>query len=211
MGFKQKPSAIRKDRYFTLDSRKISIESASADDNGAYMSKGAAKKYFVFNENMCRTVDLGNKCDWYVRAKEGKDYVKEFASKKETVKLTILYRVSKQNKLFSRTFITVQKYLKKEVEPFYLVIYKWSGGADQNFILPCHGNSSKPSSGSYFKTKPFVDDLLNDRKSTDPVYAKLSKESTCTISETITSPNFIENLIYAKVKKLIVCFLKNKH
>ena len=33
--FKQKPSAIREDRVFTLDSRKISRESASADDNGA--------------------------------------------------------------------------------------------------------------------------------------------------------------------------------
>ena len=179
------------------------------------MSKGTAKKYFVFNENMCPTVDLGDKCDWYVRAKEGKDYVKEFLSKKETVELTKYYRVSKQNKLFSRTFTTVQKYLKKDVETFYLVIYKWSGGADENFILPCHGNSSKPSSSSYFKTKPFVvkkvDDLLNDRKSTDQVYTKLSKENTCTISEPITSPKFIENLIYAKVAKLIVCFLKHKH
>ena len=68
--FKQKPSAIREDRVFTLDSRKISMESASADDNGAYLSKGTAKKYFVFNENMCRTAHLGNNCDWYVRAKE---------------------------------------------------------------------------------------------------------------------------------------------
>ena len=38
-----------------------------------------------------------------------------------------------------------------------------------------------------------MDGLLNDRKSTDQVYAKLSKENTCTISETITSPRFIDN------------------
>ena len=38
-----------------------------------------------------------------------------------------------------------QKCLKKDVEPFYPVIYKLSGGADENFILPCHGNSIKPS------------------------------------------------------------------
>ena len=64
--------------------------SASADDNGAYLSKSTAKKYFVFNENMCRTVHLGNNCDWYVGAKDGKDYVKEFVSEKDIVELTRL-------------------------------------------------------------------------------------------------------------------------
>ena len=101
---------------------------------------------------MCRTVYLGNNCDWYLRAKEWKDYVKKFVSEKDIVELTRYYRVSKHSKWFSWTFATVRKYLKKDVEHFYLVIYKWSGGADENFILPRHGNSSKPSSGSYFNT-----------------------------------------------------------
>ena len=35
---KQKPSSIRGDKGFTLDSRKTSMESAFADDNGAYLS-----------------------------------------------------------------------------------------------------------------------------------------------------------------------------
>ena len=86
------------------------MESASADDNGAYLSKGTAKKYFVFNENMCRTAHLGNNCDWYVRAKEWKGYVKEFVSKKDIVELTRYYRVSKHSKSFSWTFATVRKY-----------------------------------------------------------------------------------------------------
>ena len=98
--------------------------SASADDNGAYLSKSTAKKYFVFNENMCRTVHLGNNCDWYVGAREGKYHVKEFVSEKDIVELTRYYRVCKHNKSFSRTFGTVRKYLKKDVEPFHLVIYK---------------------------------------------------------------------------------------
>ena len=38
-----------------------------------------------------------------------------------------------------------------------------------------------------------VDALLNDGKSTDQVYATLSKENTLTFSETITSPKFIGN------------------
>ena len=106
------------------------MESTSADNNGAYLSKGTAKKYFVFTENMCRTVHLGDNCDWYVRAKEGRDYAKEFVSEKHIVELSRYYRVSKHKKSFSRTFATVRKYLKKKVEPFYLVLYKWSGGAD---------------------------------------------------------------------------------
>ena len=105
--FKQKLSAISEGRVFALDSRKISFESASIDDNGTYLSKGTAKTYFVFNENICRAVHLGNNCDWYVRAKERKDYVKELVSEKDIVELTRYYRVSKHNKSFSRTFATV--------------------------------------------------------------------------------------------------------
>lgn len=38
-----------------------------------------------------------------------------------------------------------------------------------------------------------MDALLNYRKSTDQIYAKLSKENTPTVSETITLPKFIDN------------------
>ena len=64
---------------------------------------------------MCRTVHLGNNGDWYVRVKEGKEYVKEFVSDKDIVELSRYYRVSKHSKSFSRTFATVRKYLKKDV------------------------------------------------------------------------------------------------
>lgn len=39
LDLKHKPSAIRDDNMFTLDRRTVSIESAKADDNGAYISK----------------------------------------------------------------------------------------------------------------------------------------------------------------------------
>ena len=44
LDLKHKPSAIRDDNMFTLDRRTVSIESAKADDNGAYISKGRPKK-----------------------------------------------------------------------------------------------------------------------------------------------------------------------
>ena len=34
---------------FTLDMREIPISSAEADDNGAYISKGNAKRLFQYN------------------------------------------------------------------------------------------------------------------------------------------------------------------
>ena len=41
---KVKPSAIRENKVFTLDTRQISMEAAGADDNGAYVSKDCQKK-----------------------------------------------------------------------------------------------------------------------------------------------------------------------
>lgn len=47
---KEKPSAIRENKMFTLDMRKIPISSAKADDNGVYVPKGTVKKSYVYNE-----------------------------------------------------------------------------------------------------------------------------------------------------------------
>lgn len=46
LDLKHKPSAIREDKIFTLDQRVIPIASTEADDNGAYISKGNAKRYY---------------------------------------------------------------------------------------------------------------------------------------------------------------------
>ena len=37
LNLKEKPSAIRENKLFTLDMREIPISSAEADDNGAYI------------------------------------------------------------------------------------------------------------------------------------------------------------------------------
>ena len=49
MNLKTKPSAIRENKVFTLDMREISIQPAKADDNGAYITKGSAKKFYAYN------------------------------------------------------------------------------------------------------------------------------------------------------------------
>ena len=87
---------------------------------------------------MCHTAHLGDSCDWCVRARMEKIMMRNLCLKRILLNwLDIIVLVS--------TINHSQKRLKKDVEPFYPVIYKLSGGADENFILPCHGNSIKPS------------------------------------------------------------------
>ena len=59
LNLKVKPSAIWKNNVFTLDERQTSKESAGADGNGKYVSKGFPKKYYVWNEEMCRISHKG--------------------------------------------------------------------------------------------------------------------------------------------------------
>ena len=40
-----KPSAIRENKLFALNSNKMSLKSVKCDDNGSYLSKGTAKKF----------------------------------------------------------------------------------------------------------------------------------------------------------------------
>ena len=41
-----KPSGIQESKLLTLNSNKISLESVKCDDNGSYLSKGAANKFY---------------------------------------------------------------------------------------------------------------------------------------------------------------------
>ena len=95
------------------------------NDNGTYVSKGCAKKYYVYNKDCCREVHKESNCDWFILVKEkGNICVRQGVSEEDVVELTRRYHVSKNNKGFSRTITTVvSRYLRKDVEPFYLMIY----------------------------------------------------------------------------------------
>ena len=66
---KERPSAIREDKIFTLDRREIPIPSAEADDNGAYISKGSAKRLFQYNDEGSRTVHKNENEAFYANTK----------------------------------------------------------------------------------------------------------------------------------------------
>ena len=204
LNLKEKPSGIRENKMFTLDMREIPISSAEADDNGAYLSKGSAKRLFQYNSEGSRTVHKNENGVFYANVKTSKGYKKEYIPESEVYELTRYYRTSKFNPEFSRTIATVKAITDRELKPFYLVLYKWAAGESKEFFLPRHGNAKKPTSSSYFRKDPrtftAIDNLLEEGMPTDKVYNTLIQEKTATVSETITDPKMIENRKYKNMK-----------
>ena len=184
--------------------REILISSAKADDNGAYISKGSAKRLFQYNSEGSRTVHRNENGAFYAKVKTSKGYKKEYIPESEVYELTRYYKTSKFNPEFSRTIATVKAITDKKLKPFYLVLYKWAGGESKEFFLPRHGNAKKPTSSSYFRKDPrtfaAIDNLLDEGIPADRVYNTMIKEKTTTVSETIPGPKMIANRKYKNMK-----------
>lgn len=199
LDLKHKPSAIREDKIFTLDQRVIPIASAEENDNGAYISKGNAKRYYQYSStSWSRTVHLENGV-FFDNRKAAKGYKKDYVPTEEVYELTRYYKTNKANPSFSRTFVTVKAVNEREPKPWYLVLYKWAGGTKE-FILQHHGNAMKPTASAYFRKDPVVseviDEYLDQGLSVDNIYATMSKQVCQTVSETISGPKMIENRKY---------------
>jgi len=54
------------------------------------------------------------------------------------------------------TIITIRCMTKKEINPFYMIIYKWSSAKTGPVIVPCHGNASKPQASQYYQKDPLL-------------------------------------------------------
>ena len=204
LNLKEKPSAIREYKVFTLDMREIPISSAEADDNGAYISKGSAKRLFQYNSEGSRTVHKNENGAFYENVKTSKGYKKEYIPESEVYELTRYYRTSKFNPEFSRTIATFKAITDKEPKPFYLVLYKWAGGESKEFFLLPHGNAKKATSSSYFRKDPCtfiaIDNLLDEGIPEDKAYDTMIEEKTTTVSETILGPKMIANRKYKNMK-----------
>ncbi|PFX17680.1 hypothetical protein AWC38_SpisGene17985 [Stylophora pistillata] len=188
---KHKPSAIREDKIFTLDMREIPISSAEADDNGAYISKGNAKRLFQYNADGSRIVHNENGT-YYANVKTAKGYRRDYVPDTEVFELTRFYRASKWNPTFARTIATVKEIKEKELKPYYLVIYKWTEG-EKEFVTQRHGNAKKPTSSSYFRKEPEVfstiDNLLDKGMSTDKICGEMANRNTDTHEGLISERN----------------------
>ena len=68
---------------------------------------------------------------------------------------------------------------KQEINPFYMIIYKWSTAKKGPFIVPRHGYASKPQASQYYRKDPSlsheVDKQFPSGLSTDQVYNNLRK------------------------------------
>jgi hypothetical protein len=197
LNLKEKPSAIRQNKMFTLDSREIPIASAKADDNGAYNNNGSATKFYRYNEEGSRTAHKNENNVWYINVRSSKSYSKVLVPEKEIYQLKREYCISKSNPKFSRTIVTVKAVNEKEIKPFYLVIYKWSGEGPCEFHVPQHGNATRPSSSQYYRKDPSlfeeVDDMLKSGLSTEQIYSSTVRKEPATVSETVSGPKLINN------------------
>lgn len=148
---KQKPSAIRENKIFTLDMQETPISSAEADDNGAYTSKGSARQWYTYNVSGSTTAHKSENGTWYVNVKKAKTYTRRYVSENEVYELVRRYRISKNNPDFSRTIITVRACNEHEPKPHYLVMYRWAGEhqGPEDFVLPRHGNATRSTTNAY--------------------------------------------------------------
>ena len=197
LNLKHKPSAIRENQMFTLDAREIPIDSAKADDNGAYNNNGSVTKFYRYTEEGSRTAHKKENNVWYINVRNSRSYSKVLVSEKEIYQLKREYCISKNNPRFSRTIVTVKSIKEKEVNPFYLVIYKWSGEGPYEFNVPRHGNATRPTSSQYYKKDPIlleeVDNMVKSGLSTEQIYSSAARKEPVTVSETISDPKLIAN------------------
>ena len=195
---KQKPSAIRENKIFTLDMRKIPVSSAEADDNGAYNSKGSATR--------SRTAHKSENGTWYVNVRKAKTYTRCYVSESEVYELVRRYRISKNNPDFSRTIPTFTACDDREPKPHYLVMYRWAGEhqGPEDFVLSRHGNATRSTTNAYYRKDPKllqeIDDMLQKGMSKDRVYNNIATRKEETVSETVTGPKVIDNRKYVSKK-----------
>ena len=90
MDLHHKPSAIRENKIFTLDMHKVPIKSAEADDNGAFHSKGSAKRYFTYSRDGSKMAHKSENGSWYINVKDGKVYRRHYVNESEVNSLRLL-------------------------------------------------------------------------------------------------------------------------
>lgn len=88
---------------------------------------------------------------------------------------------------------------------FLLYIGRTKGQGPDDFILPRHGNATRPTTSTYYRKNPAlfeeIDELLGKRYSTDKVYCQIAKKKEQSVSETVTGPKMIDNRKYAAKNK----------
>ena len=74
--YQGKPTGIGENKLFTLYATKISIKSAITDDNGKYLYKGTASKFYYWleDDNAPRSVHSNEDYSWFITKRIGNAY-----------------------------------------------------------------------------------------------------------------------------------------
>ena len=92
----------------------------------------------------------------------------------------------------------------KEMKPYYLIMYRWAGDKQKEFIIPRHGNATKPTTNAYYQQDPCVftqiDDMITEGMSTERIYSTMANKSSQTVSETVSGPKVTDNKKLASKK-----------
>ena len=210
---KSKPTAIRKNFFCTLNSTKIPIVSAMADDNGAYIAGGQSKKlYFITFEpdhSIKETKSVTQHKDgslYYCQRVQGESrttYNKMLVPDSFVYELQRTYRRNKANPALQHMIATVRRKDKKTPEDFYISSYRLDATVDEvefddSFKTPRHGNAMKPTAANYYRANNelmlSVENALEKRMSCDQMYNSYSRTSVATVSADVRNPRQIHNL-----------------
>ena len=97
--FQGRPSGIRENKLFTLNATKTSIRSAIADDNGKYLYKGTASKFYYWleDDDAPRSVHLNEDDSWFITKCNGSAYDEVSVDKKHIYVVKRTYHQNKEN------------------------------------------------------------------------------------------------------------------
>ena len=151
--YQGKPTGIRENKLITLNATKISIKSAIADDNGKYLYKGTASKFYYWleDDDAPRSVYLNEGDSWFITKRNGNAYDEVNVDKKHIFVVKRTYRRKKENPWLSICITQIRGLLQKVFQAYYLVVYKVIPSEENKQLsLPRHGNAKHPHAPPYF-------------------------------------------------------------
>ena len=130
------------------------------------------------------------------RVKGSNQYERVVVKRSQVYELTRRYRRNKANPSLVHMIASVQGKDKNQMEKFFVSSYKLDIENDENldecFVVPRHGNSSKPLACPYYRTDKSVLEnasfALDVGKNCDSIYREYSSSSMNSVSEELRNP-----------------------
>ena len=138
---------------------------------------------------------------WFITKRYGNAYDEVSVDKKHIYAVKRTYRQNKENPWLSVCTTQIRGLLQKVFQSFYLLIYKVIPHEEnKQFSLPRQANAKHPFAPPYFWQDPATvaatDEKLQLEWLNEKVHAKLTKEETETLSETLKNSKIINKRKY---------------